>query len=117
MKKSKNVIDVFWVVLLVGIVFALLISTANAYYHDDYDENREEDPWGEEDINEREDDDAVGYYDYAGEWHEIPEPDPYYPVSHSRSHRSLSPVSMMMPLLIVFFVVFLPWLAYALGKE
>ena len=107
----------FGIVLLVGIVFAMIISTANAYYHDDYYENRE-DPWGEEgDINDWDDDDAVGYYDYAGQRREISEPDPYYPAMSYGHHPGRSLVSMMMPLFIVFFVVFLPWLAYALAHD
>jgi len=121
MKKNReNLSRVFRIVLLVGIFFTLLISIAYAYSYDDYYEDREEEIWSEEeDVNEW-DDDAVSYYDYAGQWHEIPDPDPYYyPASyeHSRGHRSSNPISTMMPMLIVFFVVFLSWLAYVLGRD
>lgn len=106
MRENKNgMVGWFWVLLLVICFAVLIVSTGQAYsYSDCYD-------WDEEWSDEESPDE----YDYAGQWHEIPEPDPY-PVSYGYAHRR-SPISMMMPLFIVFFVVFLPWLAYALGKE
>ena len=101
-----------------------VVSTAQAYSYNDYygwDDDRENDWNDEDDWRDEGGDDELEYYNYhTGRWETIPEPDPYcYPVSygHSRSHRSLSPISMMMPLFIIFFVIFLPWLAYALGHD
>jgi uncharacterized membrane protein len=85
--------------LIVAMFALLVISITQAYSY-----------------NNEEDNDNLEYYDYhTGQWEEISEPDPYsYPVSYSCRR---SPVSMMMPLFIIFFVVFLPWLAYALDEE
>ena len=83
----------------------LIVTTAQAYsYSDYYDENEE-------------DNEELEYYDYhTGRWETIPEPDPYcYPVSYSHSHRTFSPISAMIPLFIIFFVIFLPWLVYVLA--
>lgn len=113
---------ILWIALL-AICFALLVvGTAQAYsYNDYYDRGYDREPdWEEEEDDwEKGDDDELEYYDYhTGQWKTIPEPDPYcYSVSYGHSRRSLSPVSVMMPLFIVFFVLLLPWLAYALGKE
>lgn len=113
MCENKNgIVGWLWIALSVIGFVLLAVGTAQAYSYNDYYDGNEEGN-NEEDINEW--DDAVGYYDYTGQWHEIPEPDPY-PVSYSRGHRSMSPISMMMPLFIIFFVVFLPWLL-ALGRD
>ena len=113
MRESENgMVGWLWIVVLVICFGILVVSTAQAYSCSDYYD------WDEDN---GEGNDNLEYYDYrAGQWREIPEPDPYcYPVSYgySRGHRSLSPISMMMPLFIIFFVIFLPWLAYALGRD
>lgn len=103
-EKKNGIVGLLWIVLLV-ICFALLVvSTAQAYSYSDYYD------WDEEDGV---DDDELEYYDHRiGQWEKIPEPDPWeYGYGYRRS-----PVSMMMPLFIIFFVIFLPWLAYALGR-
>lgn len=121
MRENKNGLVGPLFIAFFLISFALLIvGVGQAYsYSDYYDGDNEEwnEEWNnEEDVNELDDDDAVGYYDYAGQWHEIPEPDPYYPAMSYGHHRGRSPVGMTIPLFIFFFV-FIPWLAYALGEE
>lgn len=98
------------IALLIAFALAAGIAIATASYND-YSDYRE-DRWGEEEDSEN--DDAVGYYDYAGQWHEIPEPDPHYP-AYER-HHAYSPISMMMPFFILFFVLFWFWLVYALVR-
>ena len=109
---KNGMIGLLWITFLIIAMFALLaIAITQAYSYNDYDDR------DEENINELDDDDdAVGYYDYAGQWHEIPEPDPYCPAVSYGHHHGRSPISTMMPLFIFFFV-FLLWLAYALGCD
>ena len=112
--KKRNMVDVFGVMLLLGIALTLLITTAQAYSYNDYygyDDDRENN------LDEEQGDDELEYYDYStGRWKTIPEPDPYYPAVSYGHHHGRTPISTMMPLFIFFFV-FLLWLAYAVGCD
>ena len=97
MRKTKNGV-VGWLLICFTL---LIVTTAQAYsYSDYYDENVE-------------DNEELEYYDYhTGRWEIISEPDP---VSYGYGGGGSS-LAMMMPLFIIFFLIFFPGLVYALVR-
>ena len=96
----------FLLVMLFGSVMTAVVSA----YDDGGWVDSEEDYYDGEAEYEKdeddEDDDELRYYDYSrGEYVTIPEPDPWV----SGPSCAPSPVSMMMPLFIIFFMIVIPW--------
>lgn len=115
---EKRIVGLLLIALFVICFTLLVVSTAQAYSYNDYYEGdyNEDYNWDDEHDWRDDDEDELEYYDHrTGQWKTIPEPDPYYPVGYGH-HRASSPISVMMPLFIFFFVL-LPWLAYALVKS
>lgn len=93
-----------WIAVLIIAFVISAITTLQAYsYSGYYDENEGDD---------MDDNEELEYYDYhTGRWKVIPEPDP-----GSYGYGGGGSVAMMVPLFAIFFLIFFPWLAYALVR-
>ena len=111
----QRVMLIFLLVMLFGFVMTAVVSAYGDWgweYSENYYDWKEE----YEEYKDDEDDDELRYYDYRrGEYVTIPEPDPWV----SSYGYAPDPVSITMPLFIIFFMIVIPWIALwlALGTD
>jgi len=116
MSLLQRVVLIFLLVMLFGFVMTAAVSAYGGwgweYSEEDYYDWEEE----YEEYKDDKEDDELRYYDYRrGEYVTIPEPDPW----GSSYGYAPDPISIMMPLFIIFFMIVIPWIALwlALGTD